>query len=66
MLVNTYIEPAMTDFMTNVVHPAFSNLQIETYYDKELDVIVANKRKKNESDEDMYVYSKLIMAYTFI
>ena len=60
MLVNTYIEPAMTDFMTNVVHPAFSNLQIETYYDKELDVIIANKRKKNESDEDMYVYSKLI------
>ena len=25
----------MTDFMTNVVHPSFSNLLIETYYDKE-------------------------------
>lgn len=60
VLVNTYIEPAMTDFMTNVVHPAFSNLQIETYYDEELDAIIANKRKKNESDEDIFVYSKLI------
>ena len=29
ILINTYIELAMTDYMTNVVHPSFSNLQIE-------------------------------------
>ncbi len=60
ILINTYIEPAMTDFMTNVVHPSFSNLQIETYYDNELDVLVASKRKKGEDDTEFYVYSKLI------
>lgn len=36
----------MTDYMTNVVHPSFSNLQIETYYDDDLDILVASKRKK--------------------
>lgn len=60
MIINTYIEPALTDYMTNVVHPSFSNLQIETYYDKDLDAIVATKRKKNEEEEDIFVYAKLI------
>ena len=60
MLVNTYMEPALTDYMTNVVHPSFSNLQIETYYDDELDILVASKRKKTENDTDIFVYAKLI------
>ena len=60
MLINTFLEPAMTDYMTNVVHPSFSNLQIETYYDEELDILVASKRKKAENDTNLYVYSKLI------
>lgn len=60
ILINTYIEPAMTDYMTNVVHPSFSNLQIETYYDNELDILVASKRKKTEDESDLFVYSKLI------
>lgn len=60
ILINTYMEPAMTDYMTNVVHPSFSNLQIETYYDDDLDILVASKRKKNEEDTDLFVYTKLI------
>ena len=60
IIINTYIEPAMTDYMTNVVHPSFSNLQIETNYDEELDILVASKRKKNENDEDLFVYTKLV------
>ncbi len=60
IIINTYIEPALTDYMTNVVHPSFSNLQIETYYDDELDILVASKRKKNPTDEDLFVYAKLI------
>ena len=60
ILINTYLEPAMTDFMTNVVHPSFSNLLIETYYDKDLDTLIASKRKKTEHDTDLYVFSKLV------
>lgn len=60
VVINTYMEPAMTDYMTNVVHPSFSNLQIETTYHKDLDVLIASKRKKNENDEPLYVYSKLV------
>ena len=50
----------MTDYMTNIVHPSFSNLQIETYYDEELDILVASKRKKNDEDSDLFVYAKLV------
>ena len=60
ILVNTYIEPALTDYMTSLVHPSFSNLQIETYYDKELDTLVASKRKRSDDDTELYVFSKLI------
>lgn len=60
VLINTFIEPAMTDYMTNIVHPAFSNLQIETYYDEELDALIASKRKKSNEDTDLYLYAKLV------
>lgn len=60
ILINTYMELAMTDYMTNVVHPSFSNLQIETYYDEDLDILVASKRKKTDEDTDLFVYTKLI------
>ena len=60
ILINTYIEPALTDYMTNLVHPSFANLQIETYYDKELDTLVASKRRRSDDDSELYVFSKLI------
>lgn len=60
ILINTYLEPALTDFMTNVVHPSFSNLLIETYYDQELDTLIASKRKKNVDDVDIFAFAKLV------
>lgn len=56
----TYIEPALTDYMTSVVHPSFNNLQIETVYDKTLDSIIATKRLKNEKDTEIFMYAKLL------
>ena len=56
----TYIEPALTDFMTSIVHPSFNNLQIETNYDEALDCIIASKRLKNEKDTEIFIYSKLL------
>lgn len=58
--INTYVEPAMTDYMTNVVHPSFNNLQIETYYDETLDTLIASKRLKKDDDQELYVFSKLV------
>lgn len=60
ILINTYMEPAMTDYMTNLVHPSFANLQIETYYDKELDTLVASKRKRSDEENDLFVFSRLV------
>ncbi|MEG1141596.1 MAG: hypothetical protein RSE41_03970 [Clostridia bacterium] len=58
--ITTYIEPALTDYMTQIVHPSFNNLQIETEYNKDLDVLIASKRLKNETDKNIYLYAKLI------
>lgn len=60
ILINTYMEPAMTDYMTNLVHPSFANLQIETYYDKELDTLIASKRRRTDEEAPLYVFAKLI------
>lgn len=60
ILINTFVEPAMTDYMTNVVHPSFSNLLIETTFDEDLDTLIATKRKKTSDEPDIYVYSKLV------
>ncbi len=60
IIINTYIEPALTDYMTNVVHPSFSNLQMETYYDENLDTLIATKRTKTDDEQKYYIYSKLV------
>ena len=60
VLVNTYMEPAMSDYMTNLVHPSYSNLHVETIYDKELDTLIASKRKKTDEDTDFFVYSRIV------
>ncbi len=60
ILINTYMEPALTDYMTNLVHPSFANLQIETYYDKDLDTLVASKRRRSDDESEIYVFSRLI------
>lgn len=60
IVINTYIEPSLTDYVTNLVHPSFNNLQIETYYDNNLDVLVAGKRAQKVNEKEIYLYSKLL------
>lgn len=60
IIINTYMEPSLTDYMTDVVHPSFNNLQIETYYDNELEALIASRRKKNDNDTDLFVFTKLL------
>ena len=59
IVINTCIEPSLTDFMTNIVHPSFNNLLIETYYDEDLDTLIAYRRKKAQSDEIDRILDKL-------
>lgn len=60
IIINTELELSMTNQSTSVVHPAFSNLQIEEMYDEDLDMLIAKKRSKDEKLSDIYVYAKLI------
>lgn len=60
IIINTELELSMTEQATSVIHPAFSNLQIEEIYDEDLDMLIAKKRSKYEKTSDLYVYAKLV------
>ncbi len=60
IVVNTYVELVLTDYMANVVHPAFNNLQIQTEYNKDLNMLIAKKRTKNAEEKKLYAYAKLV------
>ena len=58
--INTFVELTMTDYLANVVHPSFNNLQIESFYDKDLDAIIARKRQKTDDEEKLYTFAKMV------
>ena len=60
IIVNTYCELVLTDYLANVVHPAFNNLKIETAYDKDLDILIAKRRNNNASEDKLYAYTKFV------
>ncbi len=60
IVINTELELSMIQQDTSVIHPAFSNLQIEEKYDEDLDMLIAKKRSKQDKTTDLYVYAKLI------
>ncbi len=60
IVINTNMELAMCEQAANVVHPAFNNLKIEVFYDKDLDMLVAKRRTKTDKTDEMFVYAKLI------
>ncbi|MEG2275258.1 MAG: glucoamylase family protein [Clostridia bacterium] len=60
IVVNTYVELTMIDYLANIVHPAFNNLQIESFYDKDLNVLIAKKRGKTQTETKLYTFVKMI------
>lgn len=60
IVIYTELELALATDKDNMTHPAFNNLLIEEFYDKNLEALIAIKRSKENDNEDYYVYSKLV------
>lgn len=60
IVINTELELALSDQAANIVHPAFNNLLIEEYFDNDLDALIAKRRPKDTTNDEMYVFTKLV------
>ena len=60
IVINTNIDLAISRQADNVIHPAFNNLKIEEFYDKDLDMLIAKRRSASDKSEELYIYAKLL------
>ena len=60
IVINTNLELSMCSQSASNVHPAFNNLLIEEYYDNDLEMLIAKRRKRDENTKELYVFAKLI------
>lgn len=60
IVINTELELALSDQVSNIIHPAFNNLLIEEYYDESLDALIAKRRSKDSLNDEIYVFTKLV------
>ena len=60
IVINTNMDLAMCEQAANVIHPAFNNLKIEVFYNKDLEMLIAKKRTKTDKSDELFAYAKLI------
>lgn len=60
IVINTNMDLAMCEQAANVIHPAFNNLKIEVFYNKDLDMLIAKRRTKTDKSDELFAYGKLI------
>ena len=60
IVINTELELAMTEERANIIHPSFNNLLVEEIYDEDLGALIAKKRSRSGTNEEFYVFTKLV------
>ena len=55
MEVTSYFEPVLASNAQDMAHPAYSNLFIMTEYDETYHALIANRRKRSEEDEEIWL-----------
>jgi len=63
--VTSYMEIVLTSFSSDVVHPAFSNLFVQTEYDEEQNVIIGSRRGRVKDAKVPYIYHKVVCDSSF-
>ena len=58
--VTSYMEIVLTTFSADAVHPAFSNLFVQTEYDEEQNVIIGSRRGRVKGAKVPYIYHKVV------
>lgn len=59
--VTSYFEITLTTFSADAVHPAFSNLFVQTEYDKEEKILIASRRSRVKGGEVPYIFHKVLV-----
>ena len=60
--VTSYFEVVLASQASDLNHPAFGNLFIETSFDKERHVIIANRRPRSETDKRLWIANAVVLA----
>ncbi len=60
--ITSYAELAMTEQNADLSHPAFNNLFISTEYDKETESLIAVKKPRESSEQELYVFKTFSTA----
>lgn len=63
--ITSYMEVILTTFDADTAHPGFSNLFIETEYDKEYKVLIGKRKPRTKNDKVSYIFHKLIGSDLF-
>nr|WP_320026350.1 glucoamylase family protein [uncultured Acetobacterium sp.] len=58
--LTSYLEAVLADQRSDVAHPAFSNLFVETSYQKSRKCIIANRRPRSENEELMWMANAVV------
>lgn len=59
--LTSYYEVVLTDQNNDLAHPAFSNLFIQTEYDKKNKALIANRRPRADSDKSIWLANSLVV-----
>jgi len=59
--ITSYSEITLTTFSADVVHPAFSNLFVETEYDEEEKLLIGSRRSRVKGGKVPYVFHKVVV-----
>jgi cellobiose phosphorylase len=60
--VTSYFEVVLASQASDLNHPAFSNLFIETSFDKQRHIIIANRRPRSEADKNLWVANAVVLT----
>lgn len=59
--VTSYGEITLTTFSADIVHPAFSNLFVQTEYDEEESLLIGSRRSRVKGGKVPYIFHKVVV-----
>ena len=59
--VTSYGEITLTTFSADIVHPAFSNLFVQTEYDEEENLLIGSRRSRVKGGKVPYIFHKVVV-----
>jgi cellobiose phosphorylase len=59
--ITSYMEITLAGFSADAAHPTFSNLFIQTEYDKDEDILIGSRRPRVKDGKVPYIFNKVVV-----